>query len=322
MTLYIELPIHCRDAYLLDSKNTTASRLDRIEEKGSSAVSVGANANDVRADSHQPASCCGSSSSRRSMIVSNHSRPMDVEECLASDPDLITASFPSPATPRLTILISPRPTGLWHRAKTLSTGIRFLCISTSFDARVCAALVSSCQLDSFRENFLRAVIETFDARDPLKICRPVRSREILILAGLRWPSTLPLDAAFSRRVLRLLHDRLDLEIAMAWLSTLGGGFSALGDYYAAAAEKAQKISLAQMKLARDMGDPIVAAKAWVWFSLALIQKGQLRTAKWIVKKQLMFSRTKTGMLDPRLKRMCKGVFSRIKYLCESDELDR
>lgn len=322
MTLYIELPIHCRDAHLLDSKNATASRLDRIEEKGSSAVSVATK--DVRADSHQAISCRGSTSSGRSEIVSNNSPPMDVEECLASDPDLISASFPSsnPASPRLTILISPRPTGVWHRAKTLSTGVRFLCISTSFDARVCAALVSSCQWDSFRQQFLRAVIETFDARDPLKICRPVRSREILILAGLRWPSTLPLDAAFSRRVLRLLHDRLDLEIAMAWLSTLGGGFSALGDYYAAAAEKAQKISLAQMKLARDMGDPIVAAKAWVWFSLALIQKGQLKTAKWIVKKQLMFSRTKTGKLDPRLKRMCKGVLSRITYLCESDKLDR
>ena len=109
MTLYIELPIHCRDAHLLDSKNATASRLDRIEEKGSSTVSVATN--HVRADSHLAASCCGSSSRRSD---SNHSPPMDVEECLASDPDLISASFPSsnPASPRLTILISPRPTGL------------------------------------------------------------------------------------------------------------------------------------------------------------------------------------------------------------------
>ena len=144
---------------------------------------------------------------------------------------------------------------------------------------------------------------------------------ILLFVGLRWPSILPLDAAFGRRVLRLLHDRLDLEIAMAWLSTLGGGFSALGDYYSAAAEKAQKISVAQMKLARDMGDPIVAAKAWVWFSLSLLQKGQLKTAKWFVRKQLTFSRTKMGSIDPRLKNMCKGVLSRIKYLGRGDECE-
>ena len=139
------------------------------------------------------------------------------------------------------------------------------------------------------------------------------STEVLVFVNLRWPTVLSLDAAFGRRVLRLLHDRLDLEVAMAWLSTLGGGFSALGDYYGFAAEKAQKISLAQMKLALDMGDPIITAKSWLWFSLALIQKGRIQAANIIVKKQLAFSRTKVGKLDPRLKRMCKGVLSKIEY---------
>ena len=154
--------------------------------------------------------------------------------------------------------------------------------------------------------------------------RPTTSRpvEVMVMTGLRWPLTVPLDAAFSIRVLRLLHQRLDLEIAMAWLSTLGGGFSALGDYYAAAIDKAQKISLAQMKLARDMGDPIIVSKSWVWFSLALIQKGQLTMAKWIVKKQLKFSRSEIGRLDPRLKNMCKGGLSKIRFLSGNILLQR
>jgi len=290
------LPVHCRDTCELNSNDCVAK--PRCLEEEDNELSVG-------------------DSSKSKVSAEDSVVERDRDDSFLSDPNLISVRFPpSPSCSQFSVLISSRHVSDRRRAKSLSNGSRIVCISTSLDARVCGALIASCQWDNFRENFIGAAVEEDRVSE-----RNNSSDLILLFVGLRWPSILPLDAAFGRRVLRLLHDRLDLEIAMAWLSTLGGGFSALGDYYSAAAEKAQKISVAQMKLARDMGDPIVAAKAWVWFSLSLLQKGQLKTAKWIVRKQLTFSRTKMGSIDPRLKNMCKGVLSRIKYLGRGDECE-
>jgi len=301
MTLFIKLPIYYRhDRNKDDSKNSLS--VDCV--KGKTVTHFGLSDYD------------GAQLSSSGASKDDKENSCDDNEFL-SDPDLASVSFPqSSSLPKLTFLISPRPVSKRRKATTLPSGNCIVCVATSFDARVAGALITSCRWDGFRDNLIRSLI---DVHDNVGHELSSFSTDVLVFVNLRWPSALPLDAAFSRRVLRLLHARLDLEVAMAWLSTLGGGFSALGDYYNFAAEKAQKISVAQMKLAQDMGDPIIAAKSWLWFSLALIQKGKIGTARGIVKRQLAFSRTKTGRLDPRLKRMCKGVMAKIKYLLSGNE---
>jgi len=312
MTLFINSSPHCRgeddhdeDTYLLDSKNSIVRHCGRLAE------------DNRKNELNQREESVLERLSPNDAIHRAEARSPSASDCFEVEADLVTVSFSASClSPRLTILVSTKKLRRWHRARTHSSGGRGLSISTNLDARVCGALVTACHWDHFRQHFVHHVIQRCDTLAQRGWSRSSSSptSELLLMVGLRWPTTLPLDAAFSRRVLRLLHARLDLEIAMAWLSTLGGGFSALGDYYGAAVDKAQKISLAQMQLAKDMGDPIVLAKSWLWFSLALIQKGQLATARWIVRRQLRFSRTEIGRLDPRLKNMCKGVLSKIRFL--------
>jgi len=181
-------------------------------------------------------------------------------------------------------------------------------ISLCLEARIAAALVQSCHSKSFRTNLLWKLIG-------------IQSPSYVLLVLSLHPSTPPLDYAFCIRILRLLRRSLDLEVAMAWLSTLGGGFSALGDYYTLAADKAGRISMAQMKLALEMGDPITVAKAWIWFSISLIQKGDLERAWMVVRRQMAFAKSEQGRFDPRLKKMCEGVRAKIRWMREK-EIDR
>lgn len=51
----------------------------------------------------------------------------------------------------------------------------------------------------------------------------------------------------------LVRERCEVDHALSWLSTLGGAFSALGDYFEACADTAGKISVHQLKLALRLG---------------------------------------------------------------------
>ncbi|KAG5450812.1 hypothetical protein CSKR_101419 [Clonorchis sinensis] len=80
----------------------------------------------------------------------------------------------------------------------------------------------------------------------------------------------------------IVTDRLTkhiiLDEAMVWFCTLGGGFSSLGDNCTGAAEVAGKISLMQMRLALEIGSPVIQAKAKLWFAQSLLQRGLLRAS--------------------------------------------
>ncbi|EFA05380.2 hypothetical protein TcasGA2_TC015548 [Tribolium castaneum] len=58
-----------------------------------------------------------------------------------------------------------------------------------------------------------------------------------------------IDYQWNERVVEMVRERCELDHAMSWLSTLGGAFSALGDYFANCAQIAGKISVNQLKLA-------------------------------------------------------------------------
>lgn len=106
---------------------------------------------------------------------------------------------------------------------------------------------------------------------------------------------------------------------MSWLSTLGGAFSALGDYFENRAEIAGKISLQQMKLALRLGDPGIISRCLLYLSISLIQKHKFKVAQRIVKAQYELARQNE---DIRLTKMCLGIWSKLQYTHKMSRLNK
>lgn len=107
-------------------------------------------------------------------------------------------------------------------------------------------------------------------------------------------------------------ERRELDNAMAWLSTLGGAFSALGDSIENCATIAGKISLRQLQIAYRLGDPYLAARCKLYMALSLIQKNSFKLAKTIIQAQYLFA-NHGPIIDYRLKSMCLGIWAKLKY---------
>lgn len=110
----------------------------------------------------------------------------------------------------------------------------------------------------------------------------------------------------------LVRERLELDHALSWLSTLGGAFSALGDYFPSAAEMAGKISLHQFKLALRLHDPNIQARCRLFLSLSLIQQRCYQIAKKIILEEYKSAKNSV-VVDERLVKMCFGIWSKLKY---------
>ncbi|XP_013167541.1 PREDICTED: uncharacterized protein F58A4.6 [Papilio xuthus] len=120
-----------------------------------------------------------------------------------------------------------------------------------------------------------------------------------------------IDYEWNDRMNYLIWTRVEIENAFSWLSTLGGAYSALGDYFDHCAEEAGRISLRQYKLSRLLGDDGLAARSKLYSSIAYAQRGKLKLARYIVRDIAAFARQTH---DRRLNRMCQGVWAKLKYL--------
>ncbi|KAI6235728.1 hypothetical protein M3Y95_00082200 [Aphelenchoides besseyi] len=80
-----------------------------------------------------------------------------------------------------------------------------------------------------------------------------------------------IDFAGSFIVLRNFYMMLRLETNMYFLSSMGGGFSALGDFSESFAEKALSVSKYQIELARNMGDEVMLARCYIYVGFAFTQ---------------------------------------------------
>ncbi|XP_030037876.2 uncharacterized protein LOC115453325 [Manduca sexta] len=120
-----------------------------------------------------------------------------------------------------------------------------------------------------------------------------------------------IDYAWNERILTLVWTRVEIENAFSWLSTLGGAYSALGDYFEHCAEEAGRISIRQYKLSKMLGDDGLAARSCLYSALSYSQKGDLSLARHIVRTVAKFARRTH---DKRLMRMCQGVWAKLLYL--------
>lgn len=92
----------------------------------------------------------------------------------------------------------------------------------------------------------------------------------------------PVDYKIASLCNSMLLECQHLDSAMSWLSTLGGAFSALGDYDMKFAEFAGETSRKQMKIAIRLQNPDLIARCWLYFALSLIQKAKYKVLIYVL----------------------------------------
>ncbi|GAV05442.1 hypothetical protein RvY_15576 [Ramazzottius varieornatus] len=103
------------------------------------------------------------------------------------------------------------------------------------------------------------------------------------------------DEAWENRIWTLCMWNELVKEHLAWLSTLGGAFSALGKIgFKAFAERAGKISISQLRLALRLGDPILSSRSRIYFALSLIQQRSFRMARRILRNERRFARSEAA----------------------------
>lgn len=108
----------------------------------------------------------------------------------------------------------------------------------------------------------------------------------------------------------LIWEQIEADHMFSWLSTLGGAFSALGDYFEDRAEIAGKISIHQMRLANRLADPNLISRCKLFFSISLMQRNRLKLAQLIIRQQYEFAKSNN---DTRLWKMCQGIWAKLQY---------
>ncbi|XP_077996454.1 uncharacterized protein LOC144449751 [Glandiceps talaboti] len=121
------------------------------------------------------------------------------------------------------------------------------------------------------------------------------------------------DLAWSNRLLPQIDIQIYMDDVFSWLSTLGGAYSSLGDYFLQCSSKAGRISVQQLYLAWSMGDAVLQSKSKLFLAQSLMQRGYLRHAKIIIRKQYIFAISRDSGYDQRLYNMCMGTWHRLKY---------
>lgn len=126
-----------------------------------------------------------------------------------------------------------------------------------------------------------------------------------------WPFQ-KIDYSWLYRVTSLLHQHIHLEEGFAWLSTLGGAHSALGELFLQHAEKAGRISKEQLKLSLLLGNSLMIAKCYVFWAWSLIQKDDLPGAKRCIRNVWQWCQAQYCR-DSILTNMCLAVWSRLQW---------
>lgn len=202
--------------------------------------------------------------------------------------------------------------------------LAFVKFNNSIGVKIDAILFSIIMIElgrsrTFRINFLHNFYAQYIEGKNVNIldaCDSCQNRKVLIhvIVYLRPPKKNLLDYKWNGRVQVLVNEKCDLENAMAWLSTLGGAFSALGDTYVECAKRAGVISVQQLSIALRLGDPLTVCRCKIYLAMSLLQRGYFRKTKCIIRDLYRFSTEGEGSKDFRLKNMCIAVWNRLKYL--------
>lgn len=121
-----------------------------------------------------------------------------------------------------------------------------------------------------------------------------------------------LDLKWANMIDTMVVERRELDNSFSWMSTLGGAYSALGDYIPNFAVIAGRISIRQLELSLRLGDTPVVIRCCLYYALSLIQQGKLRDARQVVQTQYRKAKH-LPIEDRKLINICKGIWSRLQY---------
>ncbi|CAD5116414.1 unnamed protein product [Dimorphilus gyrociliatus] len=178
-------------------------------------------------------------------------------------------------------------------------------VAIVYPASLASAIGYSCKrFPRFRQSFVK-YIENFAAKEP--ICAiDITLLEVRTDFNRKWDEIVAITAL----------KRYQLDDAMNWLNTLGGGYSALGDYFSSFARKAGEISLYQLKVALLLGDEVVKCRCYLYMAQSFMQRGLLRRSKLLLRKQYEIA---IKLKDDKLLAVCQGLWSRLQYLYECNK---
>jgi len=130
------------------------------------------------------------------------------------------------------------------------------------------------------------------------------------------------DIAYKSQALasKTLWERIELEDAIHWLSTLGGAYSNLGEHSLAFAHLACDNAFRQMKIALRSDDPFVIYRCWLYVAMSSMQQGHLSQSRRIIEHTYQkFSYNENGrrIEHQKIKNMCLGIWARLKYVWNS-----
>lgn len=145
-----------------------------------------------------------------------------------------------------------------------------------------------------------------------KLCKDHENEGLFLFIQIMLPEKEVIDYKWNMITSYTLWEKIEVEHLMSWLTTFGGGFSALGEQFSHCAQMAGKISLRQLKIGQRLGDPFLQARCKLYYSISLIQTGRLRCAKYLIREQYKFARENKA-IDGRLVKMCFGIWRRLQY---------
>ncbi|CAF0748406.1 unnamed protein product [Rotaria sordida] len=117
--------------------------------------------------------------------------------------------------------------------------------------------------------------------------------------------------------LNVLTRRIRYESSWAWLSTLGGGHSCLGEISVQHAKEAEMISKSQIGLSNDVGDPNALVKSYLFLALSYLQQKRFDEVRIILQFQYQCIQQK-DITDERLPIMCIALWKKMKYAIKRD----
>lgn len=176
----------------------------------------------------------------------------------------------------------------------------------------------------YRESLVRTILThavvvsqslTIPCKVDANVTSPVLRQHLQVRVRLAEPVHHIMDVGWNNRLQILIEERCELDYMMAWLSTLGGAYSALGDNFQHCAETAGKISGQQLKIALKLGDPITASKCMVYYAISLVQRGYWQQTAHLIRQQYRYAKSlPENVRDVRLINMCKGVWAKLQYV--------
>lgn len=183
------------------------------------------------------------------------------------------------------------------------------------DGRVFSALIYLLTVNAnFRNAFLLKINNPIDNFQKSVNISYVKARLVM-------PEKCEIGYKSLSLALKILWERIELDDAMHWLSTLGGAYSNLGEHSLSFAHRACENALRQMKIALKSDDPFVIYRCWLYVAMSLMQQGKLSSSRRIIeavyRKFSTLDKMNHRTEDEKILKMCLGIWARLMHVWNS-----